>query len=57
MFLFDVLMRISDEDVFVCDRYGYHEECLERSICEIARHPIHRHEDDVISEALHVLLT
>uniref|UniRef100_A0A336MBM8 CSON013193 protein n=1 Tax=Culicoides sonorensis TaxID=179676 RepID=A0A336MBM8_CULSO len=37
--------------------YGFHEECLERSICEMAKHPIHRHEDDVLSEALHILLT
>ncbi|XP_063709312.1 uncharacterized protein LOC134837849 [Culicoides brevitarsis] len=37
--------------------YGYHEECLERSICEMAKHPIHRHEDCVLAEVLHVLLT
>ncbi|XP_070490998.1 uncharacterized protein [Chironomus tepperi] len=37
---------------------GYNEECLLKSVCELAKHPIHFDEnEDVVKEILHFLLT
>lgn len=38
---------------------GYHDDCLLKSICELAKVPLAHHEDDddVISELIHFVLT
>ncbi|CAG9809177.1 unnamed protein product [Chironomus riparius] len=43
----------------VLEYAGYHEECLLKSVCELARHPLHFENDseDVVKEILHFFLT
>ncbi|KAL7050188.1 hypothetical protein ACKWTF_003981 [Chironomus riparius] len=36
---------------------GYHEDCLLKSICELARHPLTDHDNDLVYEILHFVLT
>lgn len=36
---------------------GYHEDCLLKSVCELAKHPLLKHDDDLIHEIMNFLLT
>ena len=36
---------------------GYHEDCLLKSVCELAKTPLHEDEDNVINEIMHFVLT
>lgn len=36
---------------------GYHEDCLIKSVCELAKSPLFKDEDNVIHEIMHFLLT
>lgn len=36
---------------------GYHEECLLKSVCELAKHPLVEDKDNVMGELLHYILT
>jgi hypothetical protein len=36
---------------------GYHEECLLKCVCELAKHPLVEDEDNLMTELLHFVLT
>ncbi|CAO1424089.1 unnamed protein product [Diamesa hyperborea] len=36
---------------------GYHEDCLLKSVCELAKTPLHEDEDNIINEIMHFVLT
>lgn len=39
-------------------RQGYHKDCLKKSVCEIAKIPLHKNgDDDLVSEILHFVLS
>lgn len=38
-------------------RSGYHEDCLLKSVCELAKTPLHEDEDNIINEIMHFVLT
>ncbi|EDW83400.2 uncharacterized protein Dwil_GK22826 [Drosophila willistoni] len=38
-------------------RYGFDESCLLRSVCELARHPFHNSEDNILTALLTFTLT
>lgn len=39
------------------DMSGYHEDCLLKSVCELAKNPLHKHDDDLMHEIMHFVLT
>lgn len=36
---------------------GYHQDCLLKSVCELAKHPLAEYKDNLMAELLHYILT
>lgn len=63
----DYIMRIAKRDVSAGEFYhgikealsvaGYHEECLLKCVCELAKHPLVEDNDNLMAELLHFVLT
>lgn len=50
-------MECSLISVYSVSSSGYHDDCLIKSVCELAKHPLIDHDDNVVNEVLHLILT